>query len=552
MPFFAGFYRLTVRFFMTESIFISRNGFGRILVVDDDINVNKTLSAFLRKLGYGVLNAFNGAEAVEVLESNGDVDLVITDLKMPVMNGRQLLSIMSDRFNTIPRIVLTAVGSDEDIIHALKTGAYDFLTKPVTDFNLLNHSVKRAIDRKKLGDEKDRVNLQLEKMFEIISFLNQGLDVEEIFDKIDISLKSVIPYNRITLMFLEYEEKLFRVKLSHSDKPSLIQSNYSFPLAGKLFDKLAKTRNIIIVDEIDSFIEKWELPPEMKVFSAEGVSSAVVMPLITDGTVKGFLVFSSESKNPYNTEHLRFLKLIAGQISLSIQRGDLASELEIHTKHLEHLVKIRTHELLKTQKTTIFAMSKLAETRDKETGEHLERMRNYCVLLAQIMKYSGEFDSISSEFMRNIYDSSILHDIGKVGIPDAILLKPGKLTYEEFEIIKTHTLIGYNALNDASKTLGENSFLDMAKDITLYHHERWDGKGYPEGKRGEEIPLVARIVTIGDVYDALTSKRPYKDEIPHEQAVRVMMEEEERFDPRIFKFFLDNHEDFDRIRRQFK
>ncbi|HPJ14335.1 MAG TPA: response regulator, partial [Spirochaetota bacterium] len=164
-----------------DSISNGRNDFGKILVVDDDINVNKTLSAFLKKLGYDILNAFNGAEAVSVLEKNADVDLVITDLKMPIMNGRELLSMMLERFNSVPRIVLTAVGSDEDIIHALKTGAYDFLTKPVTDFNLLNHSVKRAIDRKKIGDEKDKANLQLEKMFEIISLLNQGLDIEEIF-----------------------------------------------------------------------------------------------------------------------------------------------------------------------------------------------------------------------------------------------------------------------------------------------------------------------------------------------------------------------------------
>ncbi|HPJ14336.1 MAG TPA: HD domain-containing protein, partial [Spirochaetota bacterium] len=280
-------------------------------------------------------------------------------------------------------------------------------------------------------------------------------------------------------------------------------------------------------------------------------SSAVIMPLFIENSIKGFLLFLSEEPEPYNEEHLRFLKLIAGQISLSIQRGDLTSQLEMHTKHLEHIVKVRTHELLKTQKTTIFALSKLAETRDSETGEHLERMRNYCVLLAQIMKYSGEYETITSEFMRNIYDSCILHDIGKVGIPDVILLKPTALNHEEFEIIKTHTVIGYNALNDASKTLGDNSFLDMAKDIALYHHERWDGLGYPEGRHGENIPIVARIVTIGDVYDALTSKRPYKEAIPHEETVEIMRQEAFRFDPRIFKLFLYNHEDFDRIRRQF-
>ncbi|MBP8083078.1 MAG: response regulator [Spirochaetes bacterium] len=535
-----------------DSIFNGRNDLGKILVVDDDINVNKTLSAFLKKLGYDILNAFNGAEAVSVLEKNADVDLVITDLKMPVMNGRELLSMMSERFNSVPRIVLTAVGSDEDIIHALKTGAYDFLTKPVTDFNLLNHSVKRAIDRKKIGDEKDKANLQLEKMFEIISLLNQGLDVEEIFDKIDISLKSVIPFNSITLLSLDHEDKSFLVKLSHSDKTLPARSGFRLKLEDEVFDNILNAKNVIIVNDLDSFIAKLKLPIETKELISEETVSAVIMPLYIENMIKGFLLFLSEEPESYNDEHLRFLKLIAGQISLSIQRGDLTSQLEMHTRHLEHIVKVRTHELLKTQKTTIFALSKLAETRDSETGEHLERMRNYCVLLAQIMKYSGEYDSITSEFMRNIYDSCILHDIGKVGIPDEILLKPTALNHEEFEIIKTHTVIGYNALNDASRTLGDNSFLDMAKDIALYHHERWDGLGYPEGRHGENIPIVARIVTIGDVYDALTSKRPYKEAISHDQTVEIMRQESYRFDPRIFKLFLYNHEDFDRIRRQFE
>lgn len=534
-----------------DSISNGRNDFGKILVVDDDINVNKTLSAFLKKLGYDILNAFNGAEAVSVLEKNADVDLVITDLKMPIMNGRELLSMMLERFNSVPRIVLTAVGSDEDIIHALKTGAYDFLTKPVTDFNLLNHSVKRAIDRKKIGDEKDKANLQLEKMFEIISLLNQGLDIEEIFDKIDISLKSVIPFNSITLVSLDHDEKSFQVKLSHSDKVLPAKSGFRLKLDETVFHNILRAKDVIIANDIDTFISKLNLPEETREIISKETSSAVIMPLFVENSIKGFLLFLSEEPEPYNEEHLRLLKLIAGQISLSIQRGDLTSQLEMHTKHLEHIVKVRTHELLKTQKTTIFALSKLAETRDSETGEHLERMRNYCVLLAQIMKYSGEYETITSEFMRNIYDSCILHDIGKVGIPDVILLKPTALNYEEFETIKTHTVIGYNALNDASKTLGDNSFLDMAKDIALYHHERWDGLGYPEGRHGESIPIVARIVTIGDVYDALTSKRPYKEAIPHEETVEIMRQEAFRFDPRIFKLFLYNHEDFDRIRRQF-
>jgi putative two-component system response regulator len=265
----------------------------------------------------------------------------------------------------------------------------------------------------------------------------------------------------------------------------------------------------------------------------------------------GYLMLVSELSSVYREEHVTFLRLIAGQVSLGIQRGELLAELEVHTKHLEQLVKVRTYEVLKTQKTTIFALSRLAETRDNETGDHLYRMRSYCILLSQLLKYSGRYGRVENQYLRDIYDSSILHDIGKVGIPDNILLKPGPLTPEEFEIMKTHTVIGYNAINDPSQDMGADSFLDMAKDIILYHHERWDGRGYPKQLIGEEIPLSARIVSISDVYDALTTKRPYKEPFSHEKTIEMMKSEEGKYDPMLLKLFIENNSDFDRIRRQY-
>ena len=153
---------------------------------------------------------------------------------------------------------------------------------------------------------------------------------------------------------------------------------------------------------------------------------------------------------------------------------------------------------------------------------------------------------------RDLYDASILHDIGKVGIPDDILLKPGPLTEEEWELMKTHAEIGCKALQRASKDLGENSFLQMAMDVTLRHHEKWDGSGYPDGLKGLEIPLSARIVALADVYDALTSVRPYKNAYSHEESVELIKKEAEKFDPEILKIFLDNSAEFNRIRLEIK
>jgi response regulator RpfG family c-di-GMP phosphodiesterase len=523
---------------------------GRILLVDDEHLIRKTLKVFLERNGYTVETAEDGGAAIRALETSA-FDLVITDLRMPGVDGRELLRVMSDRFKNIPRIVLTAVDSSADILLALKTGADDFITKPIVDFSFFNHTIQRALERKKLNEDRQRALIQMEKVNEIISMLNRGLDTSEIFRIIDISLKQVLPFNRMILFAQDYEHHSLSVKLATSDRKMMLLPGQTFLFDETGYASLSRGNDVFVIDDLCTFIEKNTSFNEFKLLAEEGILSGIMMELVFNEKRWGYLFFGADAKEVFDEEHARFLRLIAGQISLGIHRGELLTELEIHTKHLEHLVKVRTYEVLKTQKTTIFALSKLAETRDTETGDHLHRMRNYCILLAQLVKYSGQNDRISNQFLRDIYDSSILHDIGKVGIPDVILLKPGPLTPEEFEVIKKHTEIGYNALKDPSEELGENSFLDMAKDIILYHHERWDGKGYPRGLKGEHIPISARIVSIGDIYDALTTKRPYKEAMSHHSAVEIMKEESYRFDPFLLDLFLENHGDFDRIKRQF-
>jgi putative two-component system response regulator len=171
------------------------------------------------------------------------------------------------------------------------------------------------------------------------------------------------------------------------------------------------------------------------------------------------------------------------------------------------------------------------------------------VLLAQFRKYLGSDKTITNQFIRNLYDSSILHDIGKVGIPDTILLKKDILTDEERKIIEAHAAKGYEVLKSASQDLGKDSFLKMAMEITLCHHERWDGSGYPNGLRGTEIPLSARIVAIADVYDALTTERSYKKAFSHEESIEIMKNESSKFDPELFRLFYENADAFNEIRK---
>ncbi len=207
---------------------------------------------------------------------------------------------------------------------------------------------------------------------------------------------------------------------------------------------------------------------------------------------------------------------------------------------------------IETRDVAIFAMAKLAESRDHETGAHVERVRNYSQVLARELGQNAEFYAvIDDEFIHLIYLTSPLHDIGKVAIPDAILMKPGRLSSEEFEIMKTHVQHGAQTLDAALSQFPEARFLRMARDITAHHHEWFDGTGYPQGLAGEQIPLCARIVALADVYDALVSRRVYKDACRHEEAVAIIHGESGgHFDPRIVEAFLNVADQFDRIHRQ--
>jgi putative two-component system response regulator len=209
------------------------------------------------------------------------------------------------------------------------------------------------------------------------------------------------------------------------------------------------------------------------------------------------------------------------------------TELVLRVKIGERILSAEYHQV------AVFALAKLAESRDPETGLHLDRIMEYSKILAVTLSRQQKFASIlSCEDIENIYFTSILHDIGKVGIPDTILLKPGPLDAAEFEIMKTHTIIGGRTLGQALAQYPEAPFLEIARNIAFWHHERYDGTGYPHGLAGEDIPLCARIVALADVYDALTSKRPYKKPFSHEAAREIILEKSGgHFDPDVVDAF---------------
>lgn len=243
------------------------------------------------------------------------------------------------------------------------------------------------------------------------------------------------------------------------------------------------------------------------------------------------------------------------RIKIHLENKAIQDFLHNQNEFLESEVQRRVKELSVIQDVTINALASLAETRDQETGNHILRTQYYVKILADKLYLLGKYpDIINPEYITMVFKTAPLHDIGKVGIPDAILLKPGKLTPEEFEIMKTHAKLGYNAILKAEKEVDAHyPFLSAAKEITYYHHEKWDGSGYPQGLSGEDIPLSARLMAIADVFDALVSKRVYKSAMTHEQAFDIIREGRGRhFDPMVVDAMFDSQAAFIEICEAYK
>ena len=246
--------------------------------------------------------------------------------------------------------------------------------------------------------------------------------------------------------------------------------------------------------------------------------------------------------------------IVLARVKIHLALKAHADFLSNKSDFLEAEVTKRTREVVAIQDVTILAMASLAETRDSDTGNHIRRTQFYVKALAQHLSGNPKFSAqLTDSFIQRLFKSAPLHDIGKVGIPDRILLKPGRFEPKEFEIMKTHTTLGRDAIEHAEKQLGMSvDFLSMAKEIALSHQEKWDGTGYPQGLAGEAIPLSARLMAVADVYDALISRRVYKESMPHEKAVAIMQAGRgTHFDPDIADAFVALQDEFQKIAARF-
>ena len=419
------------------------------------------------------------------------------------------------------------------IIHLMMFIVLPFnrLNRGISEIGLEHYPVNAELPTSKkvmpVLEEINTMFLKINHLINLIEDMNSHSSFTDSLDYINKTFSRIIPYNYIGIALLDDSKKQLRASYGVSDGTVIGLPDKIVGLTSRVDEtslgKLIETGETRIINDLEKYTEDRPWKTYNRIILEAGIRSSITLPLKVSNDPVGIIFFSSTQKDAYREEHINFLKTLVNSIAISFNQNIFINDLVF---------------------SSILALAKLAEARDEDTGEHLDRMRLYSRLIAELLYendvYPGE---ITPEYFDQIERFSPLHDIGKVGIRDGILLKPGKLTGEEYEEMKQHTLYGARVLRAAEENIAKRGrhLFGMGIEIAEGHHEKWDGTGYPVGKKGLEIPLSARIVAIADVFDALTSKRPYKEAFSFELSMNILEEGKGRhFDPNILEVFLTN------------
>jgi HD-GYP domain-containing protein (c-di-GMP phosphodiesterase class II) len=368
---------------------------------------------------------------------------------------------------------------------------------------------------------------KINNLISLIENINNSSSFVETLNFINSAFSAFIPYNYIGIALIDEEKKTLKASYGVSDGSIIgLPENIlgaTWNIKDTSLGELIRTGEARIINDLEEYTFGKPMKSYNTAILEAGIKSSITLPLKVAGEPVGVIFFSSNRRNVYDSGHLNFLRSLVNSIAISFKQNIVISDILY---------------------SSVLALAKLAEARDEETGEHLIRMKKYSRLIAELLYENKRFpEEINLEFIDGIERFSPLHDIGKVGIGDKILLKPGKLTKDEFNEMKRHTVYGAEVLKTAENNMSKTgkSWFGMGIEIAESHHEKWDGSGYPYGKKEEEIPLSARIVAVADVFDALTSSRPYKEAFSLEITYKFLLEGRgKHFDPEMIDVLMMN------------
>lgn len=512
---------------------------GTILIVEDETELRFILVENLRAAGYHVLEQSDGQQCIDCAIQHLP-DVIIMDVGLPVMDGIAATRALKANEKTacIPVIMLTAHVGSEDVIRGLEAGAQEYLPKPF-DISELIARVRSVHRMSNMRKDMDRINTHLEAevdlktsrlryLYDYMRDLNLADSRDRILDLIISCVSQTTGATRISLFVLDEKKYSLICERSVGLESSMVQP---IPITemGEITRKVFQSGKMLAVNTYGGLKNN-----DRQYASDSFVSTPIIKTSLQthDGIIGVLNATEKKDGTSFQEDEIQCVQSIADAAAIALDNL-------VRRQRLEQSVRV----LLNT-------VGHLAEYRDEETAHHIERVSVFARVLAEELQREGPYASeMTDDIIEMLVQAAPLHDIGKVGIADDILTKPGKLTNEEFTIMKMHTEIGRRVLSQALDKDHQVPLLQMCIDIVYGHHEKWNGEGYPQRISGEQNPLSARIISLVDAYDAMCSRRRYKSAISHEDAVIQIKEESgKHFDPILVEAFLRCQERFESVK----
>lgn len=471
---------------------------GKILIIDDEDSIRQLCSAVLTSEDYLIRSASNGIEALKLVGFE-PFDLILTDIRMPGMDGLQFIISIRGIDAETPIVVITGHGTVETAIESLKLGVQGFLMKPFT-IKELKGAVHDAFIKTRLMKENIRLRA-LMPLFETAKMLMSQIDLDQLLGTIvDAAMKDTRA-DRGSLMLLDEKRWELRIAASSGLPPELISSSRE-KIGKGISGWVAEKGKPLLISNSSS------LDPALSESMRDGgISSALCVPLIIKEKVIGVLNLSkTRTEDQFTNADQEMLSVLCGQAAIAIENARLYMRLE------------------DSYLSTIIALSAAVEARDSYTIGHMHHISEYSTAIAKEL-------GLGNEEIADIRIAGLLHDLGKIGIPDNILLKPGKLSEAEYDIMKSHPTVGVRIVESIES-------LKNSSVIIGSHQEQYDGEGYPNGLKGVDIPLGARILAVADAFDAMTTTRPYRKAMSYKEAFEEIKRcSGTQFDPEVVKCF---------------